>query len=77
MKVKVNFYGVLAEVTGKDQLEMQGTEDLNSLREKLYALYPLLGNYTSRACVGKNLMEGNHKLTDGSIVSFLPPFSGG
>lgn len=77
MNVKVNFYGVLAEVTGCTELTLDKAETVQGLIDKLLAIYPGLKTYPYRVCVGQSFAEGNQILENGTVVSLLPPFSGG
>lgn len=77
MKVEVLFFGVLAEKAGIERLSLEVTNDVESLRKKLFSNYPVLENYSFRISVNKRLVEDKEKLAEGDEVALLPPFAGG
>ncbi|MHB8403463.1 MAG: MoaD/ThiS family protein [Bacteroidia bacterium] len=77
MTVTVNFWGVLAEVTGKKQLTLTNIPDTNSLKETLFMQFPELRSKGFLIAIDKRISHTNEVLKEGMEISFLPPFSGG
>ncbi|MBK8981198.1 MAG: MoaD/ThiS family protein [Ignavibacteria bacterium] len=79
MKVKVLYFGVTADITGKEQELIAEAKDLNSLRAILTSLYPGLKNANFRFAVNLKLINDINSLTlnKGDEVALLPPFAGG
>lgn len=74
--VKVLFFGVLTELSGKREEEIEAT-NLNELRLLLQNKYPLLKDYSFLISVNYRVMHENVALNDGDELAFLPPFAGG
>ncbi|MES2773075.1 MAG: MoaD/ThiS family protein [Bacteroidota bacterium] len=77
MTIQVNFYGQLADITGKPGLELEGVHDTQTLQQKIHADFPALITATYRIAVDKKIVTENTPFHDGATVSLLPPFSGG
>jgi molybdopterin converting factor small subunit len=81
-RVKVAFYGRLAEAVGPE-LEIQAAPgySIAELRDKLIAEHPqaeeALRSKRARACVGNALVHDSYVLSATDRVEFLPPVSGG
>lgn len=77
MKTTVLFFGMLAEATGTDKMEVENLTDTNALIDYLIKKYPLLKNKTYRIAVNKKLITGKEALSEGDTIALLPPFAGG
>lgn len=77
MNIRVLFFGQIADITGKDNLEISNVETSNELKLRLCQLYPSLKEYTFSIAVNEEIVQANAALKDGDIVALLPPFSGG
>lgn len=77
MSVKVNFFGVLSEVTGEPFILLNDCAHLQGLMHKLYAIYPALNGYKFITCIDTRISEGDEALEAGATINLLPPFSGG
>ncbi|MBK9331087.1 MAG: MoaD/ThiS family protein [Ignavibacteria bacterium] len=79
MEVKVLYFGVTADITGKEQEFIADVKDLNSLSAILTALYPGLENANFRFAVNLKLIDDINTLSinEGDEVALLPPFAGG
>ncbi len=79
MKIKIKYFGVIAEETGKTEevLELD-SEDYNveSLKEYCISTYSLSETESIQVAVNQNI-GASGALQDGDEVAFLPPFSGG
>jgi molybdopterin converting factor small subunit len=77
MKVVIKLHGILADVTGKEEILLEGVEDLNGIREVLSAKYEAFSKYMFRIAVNDNIPIENGKLRDGDQIHLIPPFPGG
>ena len=77
MKLKILFFGILAEVAETDSINLEYEPDIESLRNKIKEMYPQFENYNYRVSVNRVLVDGNSSLKEGDEVAFLPPFAGG
>jgi molybdopterin converting factor small subunit len=77
MSVKVNFFGVLADVTGQQQVIITHEGKLKTVMEKLTLQYPRLSDYKFITCIESRVSEGNEAIEPGITINLLPPFSGG
>ncbi len=79
MKIKLVFFGVLVDVTGKSEIDLF-TEDLKDvalLNSYLSSNYPLLTNHQYKIAVNQEIAGNEQLLYDGDEVALLPPFAGG
>lgn len=77
MKVKILFFGILAEKAGIASMYLEGASDIKTLKEKIFTRHPELKNYSFRVSVNKNIVADEEKLRNGDEVALLPPFAGG
>jgi molybdopterin converting factor small subunit len=77
MKVKVLFFGVLAEVTGTDSKIYNDVNSVSHLRAKIFDDFPEIVHYSYRVSVNNEIIDNDPILKDGDEVAFMPPFSGG
>ena len=77
MKLEINYYGVLSDLTGQSQeiVELE-TPTVAFLFEILYLRYPQLKTTTFKVASENQIIENDATITTTSI-SLLPPFSGG
>ena len=76
MAVEIIIFGHLADIAGSS-LSMENVRDTNALVSGLHKLYPALANTKYLIAVNKSVVNENTKLKENSIVTLLPPFSGG
>ena len=79
MKLTLLFFGVLTDVTGMSQKELntEDLEDVNLLNLHLQSMFPLLSKHKYKIAVNQKIAEHSQTLQDGDEVAFLPPFAGG
>lgn len=75
--VNVLFFGQLAELTGKKELQLEGIQDTAQLLNWLFENYPALKNIRFACAVDQKIVRNTTLLHDKSTVALLPPFSGG
>lgn len=77
--MKIKLYGMLAEATGKTELEIQDFEgktvaDLKAFVETEFRQFK---NMTYKIAVNKKIVSETEDLNPNDEVAFLPPFAGG
>jgi len=77
MSIQVKLFGTLADVVGKNEMQVQNVNDTDSLKEKLFFDFPDLKNKSFVVSVRKQISNGNQKIGIGDEVALLPPFAGG
>lgn len=77
MKVKVLFFGIIADSTGLQMKEISDIKNLDGLQKSLSGEFPDLLKYMYRFAVNQQLVSGNKSLKDGDEIALLPPFGGG
>ncbi len=75
--MKIIFFGQLAEVTGKSEMELNDVADTDALLKKLVTDFPKLKDLKILVSVDRKITKENVKLQNGSEVALLPPFAGG
>jgi sulfur-carrier protein len=78
MKMKIKYFGLVAEAVGRGQEELEyvGT-DATDLRAFFIAHYPQLAGLSWKIAVDQEFVEGPIALHDHAEVVLLPPFAGG
>ena len=77
MKIKVIAFGYIADILGKDVLELEGISNTDMLKSKLYAKYPDLKGREYKIAVNQQIVSEDIPLNEDSEVVLLPPFAGG
>ena len=81
MRVKVLFFGVLKDVTGRAEEQIQLPEEsrLGSVFEHYALQFPRLRGMASSIVMARNheFTPSSSSISDGDEVAFLPPVSGG
>ena len=77
MDIKVRGYGLLADVIGSHEIQVNGVQDTDSLHKYLLAQYKELGSRQFVMAVKNKIIKEAHELSDGDVIALLPPFSGG
>jgi len=77
MKVKILFFGILQEASGKQEMILNGINDSDTLQNQLKSLIPGLKDFTFRLAINEEFIDSNCTLKEGDIVAVIPPFAGG
>ena len=77
MKVKVIFFGILNEITGKKNLYMSDIQSSAELEKKLFELFPKMKKVNFKMACNKKIILGNFNFKNNDEIAMLPPFSGG
>lgn len=76
--MRIRFFASLSEVTGAEEIQLQGITTTGALREKMLALYPALSDFSFAVAVNHRVVHDDQfPLMDEDEVALLPPFSGG
>jgi len=76
-KIRILFFGVLSEETGKSEEEISFSGDLADLLVLLKHKYPSLNNHQFSTAVNQDISFKSKKLNGGDEIALLPPFTGG
>lgn len=81
MKVRVQFYSQLRELSGVDELELtiQESATVRDLLERVYAQQPALRAHDKSILVGAGLefVDRDYKLNPHEEIAIMPPVQGG
>ena len=79
MKVKIQFFGMIAELVGRDSLELEAFDGflLNEVESFLLGEFPKLQNMTYTMSLNRQIVNGKSRLTQHNEIALLPPFAGG
>ena len=77
MKVKVLFFGVLAEVTGTNFKHFRDVKSIGDLKLRIQDDFPEVVHYNYRISLNNEIINNDPKLKDGEEVALMPPFAGG
>lgn len=80
--MKITFYGRLSDAIGPDvDLPAEWGVSVGDVRRLLAGKHPdaaaTLADRRSVACVGGSVVRDDHVISEGEVVEFLPPVSGG
>lgn len=76
-QVKVLYFGITGDITGKSEDFIEEFTTVSSLRKKLYGNYPNLVDQPFKMAVNHVLATDETILRGGDEVALLPPFAGG
>lgn len=76
-KIKVIYFGALAEVSGKNEEMLEISGNMGSLLDVLKKEYPGLSDKRFIISVNQEICSETKELSDGDEVALLPPFAGG
>jgi molybdopterin converting factor small subunit len=81
MKIRVQFYAQLRELTGIQELDVELSQGatVRELLEKIYAQQPALRAYDRSILIGAGLefVDRNYKPNPGEEIAIMPPVQGG
>lgn len=77
MKIKVLYFGVLAEVTKTGYKFYDEINSYADLRSRIGIDFPELENYNFRVSLNQEIINDEPVLKNGDEIAFMPPFAGG
>lgn len=75
--IELLFFGQLTDITGVSSISWEDTTDTDALVKSLIEKYPALAQSKFRIAVNNKMIAAATKITTGSKIAFMPPFSGG
>ncbi|MBK7816151.1 MAG: MoaD/ThiS family protein [Sphingobacteriaceae bacterium] len=75
--IRIDLYGVLAEIAGKQQLIYSNIKDIHSLKKKVNTNFPEMDAYNYIIAINNMIVHENVQIPLGSSIALMPPFSGG
>jgi len=77
--ITVKYFGVIAEITQKDQevIKLQEDQKTQDLQKKLLGQYPNLKDSVFQIALNQQLTNSNKTLQHLDEIALLPPFAGG
>jgi len=76
-KIKIELYGVLAEIAGSNAIELINVNDINAVKKELELKYPEVKEYNYFIAVNDKIINENRILKNEDSIAVMPPFSGG
>lgn len=77
MKIKVLFFGIIAEKTGVEKKEYENIKNLNSLIFQIESDFTQVKKYNYQVSVNHEICTENIILKNNDEIAILPPFAGG
>lgn len=77
MQINVLFFGILSEVSGKNNIQFNDIENLRALKSHLWKSFPEMKKMDFRVAVNKEIIDDRKEFKDGDEIALLPPFAGG
>jgi len=75
--IKILFFGILSEETGKSEEEISFSGSLTELLVLLKQKYPSINNHQFITAVNQDISLQSKTLSGGDEIALLPPFTGG
>lgn len=76
-KVSIQFFGMLTELIGENNIVMENVNNTDELMEKLIVVYPKLANQSYILAINNTIVKSNMDIMNDCNVACMPPFSGG
>lgn len=78
MSIKVKYFGMLAEITGKTEEELQlDVATIGELEKHVISCYKELAKANYVIAMNESLVNNNTPIISPALIAFLPPFAGG
>ena len=77
MKIRVIFFGVLAEITGLNIKYYSNVSSVDEVRMRIEEDYPAIVHYSYRISLNNEFINHDQKLSDDDELALVPPFAGG
>lgn len=75
--ITVKLFGSLVDIVQNSILTLEDVEDVHSLQEKLFVLFPALQKMQFAIAIDKKIIHENTVINEHADIALLPPFSGG
>ncbi len=77
MKIKILFFGILTDITKKNQLELNEIKNVVELKSFLFKKYPKIMEINFRIAKNKEIINDSETFNNGDEIALMPPFAGG
>lgn len=77
MKIRVIFFGVLAEITGLNIKYYSYVSSVDEVRMRIEEDYPEIVHYNYRISLNNEFINHDYKLSNDDELALVPPFAGG
>lgn len=77
MEVRIQLFGVIAELLGNDEMSMTGVKDIESLKQNLAELNQKVKETPYSTAINETIIHENQVLSNGDVVAIIPMFEGG
>lgn len=75
--MKLIYFGMIAEATGKQQELIEPLDSVKILSEFIIKKYPKIAQINFKIAVNQSLVNSNISLKQHDEIAILPPFAGG
>lgn len=77
MKIQILTFGAVKDYLEDVEWEINESTSIRDLRHQILEQYPELRQQFFRMAIGSRMADDQLQLTEGDVVSLMPPFSGG
>ncbi|MCK5820801.1 MAG: MoaD/ThiS family protein [Bacteroidales bacterium] len=75
--MKILYFGVLSEISGKTEENIDFTGTISQLQSRLNEMYPDINKQRFQISVNQHIVDNTHSINQGDEIALLPPFTGG
>lgn len=76
-KMKILYFGVLSEIAGKSEENLDFSGPISKLQLKLSEMYPEIQKHRFQISLNQQIVDNSQIVNQGDEVALLPPFTGG
>ncbi len=79
MKIKVQYFGMIAEAAGtsNEELELTNNAMVSSFIQVIQNKYPALKNMDFKIALNQSIVDDSTEIKEDAELAVLPPFAGG
>lgn len=75
--MKILYFGILSEITGKSHEELSFEGTVSDLKELIGNQYPDIKKHDFQVAVDQNIASEDQSISTAVEIALLPPFTGG
>jgi len=75
--MKILYFGVLSEITGKSEENIDFSGTISKLQNKLSEMYPEFIRQRFQISINQEIVDEKQVVNPGDEIALLPPFTGG
>ena len=76
-KMKILYFGVLSEIAGKSEENLDFSGQISELKNVLSEMYPEFAKQRFQVSLNQLIVEETQLVNPGDEIALLPPFTGG